>query len=215
MVIYEPFKTLPLSEFHEELRFELPNLPPQVFDYYLVKTAITMAKKGNLIRRHAIIDAEPCVTRYRLESPDGMAISGIMDIRSVASCNCGSKVVTRSFAPPEGAFSCCREHAWYDDVEGVLHIAPKYLCGRFYIALAVTPKMGACTLPEAFYAEHLDTLLLGTKGSIMLITGRPWTNLQIGQGYYNEFRQRLSEDSVAVATHKMRGAVRMQFGKVM
>lgn len=90
MMIYEPFKKVPISEFHEELKFEFPNLAPTMFDYYLVRAAIQMAKTGNLIRRRATLNAEHCVTRYKLEALDDMDICGILSIMSKPSCSgCG------------------------------------------------------------------------------------------------------------------------------
>ena len=70
-IIYEPFKTRPLDSFLEELRFEYPTLPAQLFQFYLLKAARNMARQGNLIRRRAAVNLEPCITRYRLESPMG------------------------------------------------------------------------------------------------------------------------------------------------
>lgn len=215
MVVFERFKSRPISDFHDELRFEFPNLPSQLFDYYLVKSAITMAKTGNLIRRRAIIHAESGVTRYRLESPDGMDICGIMGIHHMPDCGCHRTEVTRTFAPPVGAMSCKRDVAWYDDTEDVLYVEPSFCYGKLYVELSVSPSAGACELPEAYFTEHLDTLIMGTKGAIMLITGRPWTNLRVGQAYQNEFLQRITQENVRVMTHKQRGSVKMTFGRVM
>ena len=58
----------------------------------------------------------------------------------------------------------------------------------------------------------LPTLLMWAKGLIMLIPNRPWSNVRMGQGYYNEFLKLIRDDAIEVATHKMRGAIRMNFG---
>lgn len=212
-VIYEPWRTLPLRDFYDELRFEFNALPLELFDYYLVRTARTMAMQGNLIRRHAFIESRANVYTYRLESPDGMEVCGILGIRHNPRCSRISTEVSRSFAEPNGFVSCSRGLAWCDD-EGVLHLNPRGCHGAFHVTLAVAPQQGACELPERFLTHHLHTLNLGTKASLLLISGRPWTNLSLGQAYYNEFLDRIKREAIDTATHKMRGGVRMQFGRV-
>lgn len=214
-IVYEPFEALPLSEFHEELLFEYPNLPTELFDYYLVSTAIKMAKAGNLIRRRIVIDAQQGVTRYRLNSPDGLDIHAILGIRSAPACSCGAWEINRSFDPPEGAALCGREISWYDPQDNVLHINPPFCEGRYFVSVAVTPQRGACELPKQYLTEFFPALMMGTKGNILLITGRPWTNLQLGNAYVNEFMNMISTDAVDTATNRQRGAVKMQFGRVM
>lgn len=216
-ILYEPFKTRPLSDFHDELRFEFKDLPTQLFDYYLLKAAREMAREGNLIRRRAIIHTEQCVTRYRLESPDGLEINGILQAR-VKPCSCGPYLVPRSFTPPDESSCCCcgcNREIWYDDQDKVLHINSPYVAALYFITLSVMPEVDACELPEAFLTTYLDTLMLGTRAKIFLITGRPWTNLQLGQGYYNEFLKAIPRAGLEVATHKMRGGVKMQFGRAL
>lgn len=214
MIIFEPYKSRPLSEFYDELRFEFPDLPSQLFDHYLIRTARTMAMQGNLIRRHAFIEARHGVNRYRLESPDGMEICGVLSIRHNPACSCLSTEIRRSFAEPEGFFSCHREIAWNDD-DGVIHLHPQYCHGIYHLTLSVTPSTGACELPERYFTHHLQTLNMGTKASLLLLSGRPWSNLSLGSNYYNEFLDRIKREAIDTATHKMRGSVKMQFGRVL
>lgn len=213
-VTYEPFKSRPLAEFYDELRFEFPDLPSQLFDHYLIRTARTMASQGNLIRRHAFIEAKRGVHRYRLESPDGMEICGILGIRHNPVCTCLSYEVRRSFAEPEGFCHCRREIAWNDD-DNIIHLHPHYCHGMYHVTLSVTPSPTACELPDRYFTHHLQTLNMGTKASLLLLSGRPWTNLSLGQNYYNEFLTRISKEAIDTATHKMRGAVKIQFGRVL
>lgn len=217
-VVYEPFKTVPLETLRDELVFEFPELPTQLLDHFILKTAIIMAKKAKIVRRTAIIRARHCVTRYLLESPDGMDICGIMSIRSIPyTCGCGSfeyEVPTR-FVAPAGVRDCGREIAWYDDTERVLHVHPNYTENVYYVSLAVSPSRTACELPSVYLDEYLDTLIAGVKGHIMLISNRPWTNIQLGQAHYTDFMERVGQDSIDASTHKMRGAVKMNFGRAL
>ena len=53
------------------------------------------------------------------------------------------------------------------------------------------------------------------RGSIMLISGRPWTNRQVGQGYYNEFLSQIHRMAIQTMSGKQRGGIKMNFGKAM
>lgn len=214
MIVYEPFRMTPLADFHDELIFEFPRLPSQLLDYYLVRTAITMARQGNLIRRVALLDSQPGVTRYRLESPDGLDIVGVMDIRKVNCCGMNAEV-TRAFTVPADSCSCKRDVAWFDDAEKVLHVDGSYCPGSFHVSMSVAPARDACALPEQYMRDFFPTLMMGVKGALMLIAGRPWTNLRVGQACMEEFLKMLANDSLDVATHKQRGGVKMQFGRVL
>lgn len=214
-VVYEPFKTVPLARLRDELVFEFPELPTQLLDYQILKAAIIMARKAKIVRRHAIINARQCVTRYLLESPDGMRICGVMSIRNEPICGKFDYEVPTRFTPPAGLRDCAREVAWYDDAESIIHINPKYICGRYHVLMAVEPTRDACELPEVYETEYLDTLMSGAKAFTMLISGRPWTNIQLGQAHLHDFEEKVALDCVDAATHKMRGAVKMNFGRAL
>lgn len=215
MVVYEPFRTVPLSALHAELSFEFPTLPESLFDYYLIRTAIDMAKRGNLIRRRAVITAQHGVTRYRLISPDQFEFLHIMNIRRQPDCACLVEDLPRSFTPPSGVMSCGKDIAWYDEQEQTLHINPPYCRGDYYVEMSVTPPAEPCELPAEFLDKYQPTLMMGTKASILMITGRPWTNMQVGAALKNEYLKAVAADAVDTMTHRMRGGVKMQFGKVL
>lgn len=215
MVLYEAFRTRPLSDFHAELSFEFPTLPEALFDYYLIRTAIDMAKRGNLIRRRAVLTAQHGVTRYRLVSPDQFELLHIMNIRREPHCACMSENLPRSFCPPATAERCGRDIAWYDEQEQVLHINPPYCHGDYYVEMSVTPPAEPCELPAEFLDKYQPTLLMGTKAAILMITGRPWTNVQVGAALRNEYLRAVAADAVDTMSHRMRGGVKMQFGKVL
>jgi hypothetical protein len=214
-IIYEPFKTKPLSDFLEELRFEFPTLPEQLFQFYLRKAARTMSREGNLVRRRAVIALQHCVTRYRLESPDGLELCGIRRAYILPEGCCDGTVLKRTFSQPEKVCPCGRGIVWYDDVDKVLHVKHNLTHGDLLVELAVMPAQDACELPDALYNDWLDPLLMGVRAYIMLIPGRPWTNVQLGRAYMQEFEGRIKSAAVETATHKMRGSIKMRSGRVL
>lgn len=220
MVIYEPFPTIPLTELHEELRFEYPDLPAQLFDYYLTRTAVDMAERGNLIRRRVVVELEPGVSRYALRSPDDLKLWAILGIwrSECGDPDCGLSEVRRSFLPPANAAWCgCGDNhntVWWDVQEKTLHVN---MCrgGMLYVSIAVVPDRKACELPKVFQEEYLEALLLGTRSAIMLITGRPWTNLRLGGQLRSEYLNMIKDLSINNLTKQQRGAIRMSFGRAL
>lgn len=221
MVIYEPFPMIPLTELHEELRFEYPDLPAQLFDYYLTRTAADMAERGNLIRRRVAIELEPGVTRYALRSPDGLRLWAILGIwhSSCGNLDCDAREVRRSLSPPHNATWCgCGDRGklvWWDVQEQVLHANMSCQGGVLYVSIAVVPDRKACELPKIYQDEYLETLLMGTRSAIMLITGRPWTNLRLGGQLRTAYLDMIQSLSVGVHTKQQRGAIQMNFGRAL
>lgn len=218
MVVYEPFRTTQLREFYSELKFEFKNLPQQLFAHYVLATAVDMAEKGNLLRRWVHIELEPGVSRYALKSPDGMTLWAIMYIlRSCGTLECGVSEVTRTYLPPESACCCPKQIAWFSPEDQVLHYCD-CTCGVLHVNMAVVPKRGIyeeCELPTVYFDRFYSTLLMGARARIMLISGREWTNLRLGGELLKEYERMLLQDALRVSQRQQRGAVKMQFGKVM
>lgn len=211
--VWEPFPLTPLDKFFPELRFEFKDLPPQLFQYYVAQVAVDMAEKANLLRRWVHIHLEPCVTRYALVSPDGLRLWTVMGIFRGNGCVVGR--TRRSYGPPEGAGCCPPNMAWWDDYEKTLNYTGDCGCGCLYVNVAVVPERDACELPIVYLERFYSTMLMGVRARIMLITGRPWTNLRVGATLTEEYERMLARDAVRVAQKQQRGAIKMQFGRVM
>ena len=56
---------------------------------------------------------------------------------------------------------------------------------------------------------------MGPRASIMLITGRPWTNLKVGSELYAEVRRMLGKLAQDAALQGQRGIVKMGFGRAL
>lgn len=214
LVVYEPFPTIDLYSFFEELRFEFKDLPDQLYVYYLRRVALDMAEKANLLRRWIGIRLQPCVTRYALRSPDGLRMWAIMGVfRSPGGIDCGVTRTKRSWGPD---MACCTtDTAWWDDYDQALHYTGNCICGTLWVNMAVVPERDACELPKIYFDRFHSTLLMGIRAHIMLITGRPWTNLRVGGELMREYERMLSQDAIRVAERQQRGAIKIQFGRVM
>lgn len=213
-VVYEPFPTVPLDKFYPELRFEFKDLPPQLFAYYIQRTAVDMAEKANLLRRWVRIELEPGVSRYALIPPDGLTLWAIMGVFHSTSCGCGVHRTPRFYGPPEGA---CPIHdsVWWEPQEQVLNYTGCHCGGCLYVNMSVVPDRDACELPKIYMDRFFTTLLMGTRAKILLITNREWTNLKVGAELNQEYERMLTQDAIRVAEKQQRGAIKMQFGRVM
>ena len=58
-ILYDPYRSRPISDFCEELRFEFPKLPEPMLHFYVAKAAREAAVRGNLVRRRAFIQSLP------------------------------------------------------------------------------------------------------------------------------------------------------------
>lgn len=211
MVVFEPFKTLPLSSFREELEFEFPSLPVQLFDYYIRKTAVDMAEQAPVIRRRVYLELEPNVTQYTLRPPDGLELVSILGAMFVECC--GQREARRFFDTP--ATGCCGPSGiWWDEQEKTLHVRQ---CGQpaLRVTMSAAPSRDACELPQEYSKALYPILVMGTRANIMLISGQKWTNLRLGAELLNEYRRQLNQQAVEVATNRQHGSIKMQFGRVM
>lgn len=211
--MWEPYPTNRLEDFYPELKFEFQNLPPQLFAYYILQTAVDMAEKGNLLRRWVHVPLEQGVTRYALLSPDGLRIWSINGIFR-ASC-CDYHRVPRFWGMPEGAVCCRPEEAWWEPIQETLVYTGNCGCGALMVNVAVVPERDACELPKIYLDRFYTTLVTGARARIMLITDRPWTNLRVGGELMTQYEHMLAQDAVRVAQRQQRGSVKMYAGKVM
>lgn len=213
-ILYDPYRSRPISDFCEELRFEFPKLPEPMLHFYVAKAAREAAVKGSLVRRRAFIQSLPGEEEYLLESPDGLEVTGILRIAELPHCSC-PRDVRRTFTFPEGCRFCGRRTAWYEPQDKALHI-DRTCCGsEFLVELAVAPARDACELPSVLYDDWLELIVLGARAGVLLVPGRDWTSMPVGRAYMQEFLNRIRDAAVDTAAHRMKGGARMDFGRVM
>ena len=68
--------------------------------------------------------------------------------------------------------------------------------------------MTATVLDDVFYDTHLDTLLAGAKARLMLMPGKPWTEMNLGAAYDAKFRQDCVDARIATMTGNVGGLLR-------
>lgn len=215
-VQFDPHKSVPLTKFHEELWFEFQNLPTPLFDFYILKVARDMAECAPLIKRTLRVNIQPCVTRYYIDCPDGLELHEILDVRHVPTGNieCGSYKVPRYFAPPEH-ISCFSKGAWYTPEEQMLTLHLSNCAGYCRVVMSALPGHDACELPYEYYNEYKPVLVLGVRAQLLMITGRPWTNLRVGAELDREYRDMVRAHGVDKLRSRQAGIIKMNAGKVM
>lgn len=215
MTLYEPFKTVPLSKFHPELKFEFGDLPEQLFDYALIRAARTLAKEGNVIRRRVIVQLYPNAETYKLRSPDGLEFCSILSVYFASSACCCDVELRRSFDPPRGSLLCARSFAWYDDIEEELHVTGCHKNDTLYVTMSVCPPDDTCEFPSILFDDYVDLLLLGAKARILRIDNKPWTNLQLATMYEKGFNDGIAAAAVDTFTKHQRGSIKVNWGKIL
>lgn len=212
-VVFDRMPSVPLESFRPELRFEFPDIPDQLFDAYLRLTAIDMAWKAPLVRRSLTIHMLPGVTRYDITPEDGTTMRAILRASLSSGGGCGVRDIPRFSSEPGGP---CGEGIWYDAEEKVLHTNTPCECGsRLRVVMAVVPSSDSCELPVVYRDDVYPTLIMGTRARLLMISGRPWTNMRVGGELHNEYNRMLGRDSVRKHMGRQAGIVRMDFGPVM
>lgn len=216
VVQFDRYKTVPLSKFREELAFEFPTLPDEMFEHYLLRVARDMAAQAQLIRRRLTIPFTPCVTRYFLDVPDGLELKSLMSVRHAPTGNLeqGSKELPRFTSAPEHITAFTRA-AWLDVYENVLTIIMPQAEGVCYAVVSALPSRDACELPAEYLDDFHDTLLIGTKAQLLMLTGRPWTNVRMGGELHNEYRRQVADLGVVELRNKEAGIIRMRHGRAL
>lgn len=211
-IVYDPHRTVPLEEFHSEILFEFPDIPDSALDAYILKAARTLAQNGKVIRRESTVETWPHVPNYLLRSPDGLEICGILGAKIDRCGCCTSLEVPRLFEEPSMHCDCGCSKVWYDDRNKEINILHPVAPAQYRFSLAVCPSRTACALPAEMYDDYLEILITGVKANLLLVTGKPWSNLPLGNAYLTEFRNRISDAAVERLTHKQRGRIHMRFG---
>lgn len=208
-----------LKEFFPELRYEFQNLPPEVYSYYLIQTAIDMAEKGNLLRYWEEIPLKKDVVRYSLTPPTDTKIWNVMgifhsprpDIPPPSDCPAPPVV----FDPPDdeisdmlpnGAFFCHKNIAWYDPYTASLHYnTAHYKSGdSLYVNASLTMPDTICSLPQLYKDRFHQILMIGTEARLKLILDRKWTNLEVGAKLMEQYRVLLTTEAKWVAQRRQR-----------
>lgn len=212
MIVWDRHKTVDIDSLLPEIKFEFPELPQEMFRYYVRKVSRQMSMDGNLLRSRVVIPVQYGVYRYRLDPPDGSELLRIL--RLYHDNNCGTHDVIRFYNKP---VSDCHLHsyAYYDDYEREIYINTDYIGGAYNVVISVMPASDSCVLPLEFSNIWLEALLTGVRGELFSIAGRAWSNPQ--QGFFLKKQCRDLTNSLALdkLTHNNNGAIKMNFGKVM
>lgn len=222
MVMISEWENLPrvkLNEFYPELRYEFRNLPPQVYSYYLVQTAIDMAEKGNLLRYWEEIPLKKDIVRYSLTPPVDTLIWNVMGIFHsprpdiLRPSDCPAPPVEQapfddeiSDLLPNGTFFCHKNIAWYDPYTKALHYnAAQHMPGdSLYVNASLTMPTDICALPQLYKDRFREMLMLGTKARLKLILDKEWTNLEVGAKLMEQYRVLLTTEGKWVAQRRQR-----------
>lgn len=216
VVQLDPYKTVPLSKFYPELQFEFVDLPTELFSFYILRTARDMAERAQLIKRTLTIAIQPCVTRYYIDVPDGLALKSLMSLRHVPTGNMenGSREIPRFTGPPDN-LSWASRASWLVPDEKVLVIVMPQAGGTVRAVVSAMPTTDACELPSEYYDDYYAALIMGTRASIMMVTNRPWTNLRVGGELYNQYTKLVENLGVIKQRNKQAGVIRMRHGRAM
>lgn len=214
--MFDKTKTVPLSKFLPELRFEFQDLPDELFYFAIVRTARRLANGGDIDIRKSILHIKPYVTRYALRLPPDVDLVNIISLEPQFDYKGQLKPLNLLRGRPKNWQNYQYEGiAWYDDIDKIIHVQNYNVLADFILHISVSPLDSACELPLIYYDELIELMMLGIKATILKMDNKPWTNLQLAFTYDKAFDQGVHELTVTNHMHKTKGIFKMNIGRVM
>lgn len=203
-VEYIHIEKVPLTDFVDDLLYDITDLPEDAALHFIKRAAIEMARKGNIVRREAIIHTQDFVENYVLEPPDCADIVAIMSVCAIKHSLCSE--VTRLTAAP-----CrlpCGTYSWFTEPNEI-HFSPGKYGNAYRVNFSVAPQIADCEL-DSVYLRHTETLLLGAKAYVYELNDKPWTNRGLAQKLKEQFKLGISKAAVEKMLGGQRGVMRVK-----
>lgn len=205
-IVYDAYPKVPVQEFIPELAFEFTDMPENAFHHFVLKAINKLARKGNVLRRTALIHTYPCITNYLLEPQDCMDVVAVMGIRNM--CHpCGVTGVTRLTHAHVPCYMPCGTYSWFEH-PNVIHITNTQREGQYQVEFSVAPTYDACEVDRILLDNYYEVVLDGARTDLYAMSNKPWSSLQRMEYYRQQFLGGISRAAVETLAGGQRGALR-------
>jgi hypothetical protein len=212
MIAFEDHPKVDIYELTDDLVFEFPDLPLDSIIHYLRRAAVQMCREADLVRHEVKIITQPNVANYLLELPDDSEVAAILGVFEDRP-GVRRKPVGRLTHKP---YQVCRGvSSWFEAPKTIWIRSNASVPEAYTVLCSAAPTRTACRLDRRFGEEWYEALLNGAKALVFEITNRPWFSLQLASEYRRRFMLGYQELKVDQLTGGQRGAMRMQYRRVM
>lgn len=210
-IVYDPYATVPLSDFIPELVFEIPELPEEMAMYHVRKAVIEFARRSLVLRRKVDIHTYNCVDNYILEAPDCSEVLAIHNICNVTGTCCG-KPVRLTHAPC--GLPSCGVSVWREE-PNIVWISPGRDGACYRVEISVAPTRDVCEVDKILYDKYFENILVGAKMYLYGIARRPWSSQDLANAARLEFDRKIATAMLDTALGGQVGAIRIKTRKTV
>lgn len=185
------------SKYSDLIDDVLPSLaadPSDPVTEHAIKRACIEFCNGSWIWKHLpdAIDVVAGEAFYDLEAPQGTDISAVMDVAH-NNVPLTAKSVAWLDAQLPGWRTTRAAPKYYTQVDTeqviVAAVPDAGISGGLTMTLALQPSQSATGLPKWIFNQYLYVLADGAMSKLMLMPGKPWTDLANGQDRRTRFEQ--------------------------
>lgn len=204
-VVYLNHPKVSLRSFVEDLTYEFSDMPVTGLESLALTTITRLCRESNVLQRGAIIYTQACVDNYILDADDCMDIVAVLSVCRLNGCKCGK--VVRSINNP--CRNQCGTVTWFEK-PNTIYITNGQDCSAYDVKFAVAPKRDACEVDESLITEYYDVIADGIRAKAYGMSGKPWSNENKSQRYYNQYLQAMRTAATEQLMGGQRGAIRLR-----
>jgi len=190
-------KTEPLDDLINILQFEFPDLPEEIAERALIRSARALSCI-KVAQTRIEVPLQNCVGHYNIEHllPDGMEVQCVEQVKYCGCCICHIEPCT----PCPHGYELLGHH----DI--AIHPAPSNGEETLELYLTLRPTYKACELPSEMVCRYEEPLLDEARGLIAQMPNQSWTNVPFSKlmkstamGKRNSLSAKLNQSGQAVS----------------
>jgi hypothetical protein len=210
VITFDPYAKVRLDELTDDLGFEFLDLPTQALTHYLLRSAVTMCREGDLVLQTAGVETTPGVPNYLLEPADDTELVALVQVRNITPGRRGE--ILRSTGPPG---ECLRSESasWFVPPDELFIVAPYE--GVYEATFSVSPARDACEIPAVLRDRWYEILLDGARHYLHVSSGKPWSDKKLAFELGTRFQQGIRRAKTETLTGFQRGVMRMGRPRVL
>ena len=201
-VVFDKYEKVSIREFEAELLYDFTELPSDAVAHYVLRAINTIATKGNILRRTALIHTQDCVENYILEPPDCMDIVAVMSICQICGSRCGQ--VQRLTSEP--CRLSCGSVTWFDP-PNIIYLNKPRDRNTYKVVMSVAPTYETCEVDRILLTRHYDLVMSGAKYYLYMMPDKPWSSMDRAASSRELFERGISAAAVDTMMGGQRGVL--------
>jgi len=215
MIVYDPFETVPLSNFTPEVIVATGDIPSDMAESYIRQAVIDFAHRSQVVRRKLWVDLQACVGDYLIEPPKCEQIVSIQRICGGDGCLSFTPIADE---PCCAYLPCCGG--------GVVWFVPPYtinidptpvndVCRALFVDASVAPSRDACEVDRIYYDRFHEAIINGALYRLFLIKGTAWYDPNVALAYKGLYDTSVAAGGVERLMGFQRGRIKLHGARIV